>query len=393
MQRFLKLLSLCALIFCASPVSLFAASLDQTFVDFVRAQGLSSTQQAACAADRKGSVLSHNAAARIIPASVSKLYTFDFALASLPEDFRYRTTRGDGTEAWVTTFTVVGDTLYINGGGDPHFVIGHLRSVIEKIYRERGVVLKKFVISPDFYFNWQSNQKDVQLSVFNSLKADRTLPIAPRISVAIAAAPYSAPGYTYTFESMPLPALLKQINDYSTNISADTLFRRLGGSAAFAAYMKKEYGVGTETISFATGSGLAGNYTTCELTLRVVEHLAQTLEDRGLRITDVLSMPTVDPGVLQKRLFSEQDARALVAKSGFLNYHHALAGAINTRRGLSYFAVFTYFPTMKKSDSTKAMIDRFVTELIASYGRTIRPFDYEVDLTLFESFKIRRGKA
>lgn len=381
MNRFQKALSIAILSLAFFPLPLGAAGLQDVLADLSKETGLDISKQAACVADTSGVIVSHNAGARIIPASVSKLYTFDFALATLPVNFRYK-----------TTFIVSGQTLYINGGGDPHFVIGHLRSMLQKMHDEKGVTFNRFVISPDFYFNWQSNPKDVQLSVFNSLKAETaTLPIAQRIAVVIATAPYTGTGERYVFESMPLPALLKQINDYSTNISADTLFRRLGGPAAFASYMKKTYGAGPETISFATGSGLTGNYTTCDLTLRVIEHLADALEEKDLEITDVLSMPIVDPGVLQKRRFTEKDAKVMVAKSGFVNYHHALAGAINTRRGLSYFAVFTDFPTMKKSESTKAMIDRFMTSVISSYGRNARPFDYTVDVSLFETFKIKKG--
>ena len=361
------------------PLTLFAASLQGEFATMVSQQGLAIPSQAACTSDPRASSsqISFNTNMRITPASVSKLYTFDYALSTLPVDFRYK-----------TEFVVSGKTLYINGGGDPHFVIGHLRSIIRKVHDQEGVVLSEFVIAPNFYFNWQKNPTDVQMSVFNSLKSDTTLPIAPRIKVSLGAAPFTGAGTRYTFESMPLPALLKQINDYSTNISADTLFARLGGSAGFAQYMKQTYGVGPETVSFATGSGLTGNYTTCALTLRVLEHLGKILTQKGLALTDILSMPTVDPGVLEKRNFNTKDASALVAKSGYVNWNHALAGAINTSRGPVYFAVFTRFGTYAQSEPTKAMIDRFVSRIIDSYRPLVRSFGYTPDGALFESFRV-----
>ena len=189
---------------------------------------------------------------------------------------------------------------------------------------------------------------------------------------------------------MQLPALLKQINDYSTNISADTLFRRLGGTNAFAAYMKQTYGVGAETVTLATGSGLTGNYTTCALTLRVIKHLEETLKDRDLKLTDIMSVPTVDPGVLLKRQITSVDAQAMVAKSGYVNNHHSLAGAINTKKGLVYFAIFTYFDTQAKNVPTKTMIDRFVTDIAAQYRSTLKSFNYIPDVTLFSGYKITR---
>lgn len=367
------------LLFAPLGAPLSAAGLGSDFASLAAQTGLSLPKQAACISDKSGAPLSQNADMRIIPASVSKLYTFDFAMNTLPADFRY-----------TTTFYTSGTTLYINGDGDPHFVIEHLRSVIREAYAKEHVTLNRFVFSPNFYFNWQSNPKDVQLAIFDSLKADTSLPIAARISVVIGASAYQGAGQKYQFQSMPLPALLKQINDYSTNISADTLFRRLGGSAAFAAYMKKTYAVGPETISFATGSGLTGNYTTCALTLRVIKHLNATLDDRDLKLTDIMSMPTVDPGVLLKRKISPTDAQSIVAKSGTLNFHHSLAGAINTTRGLAYFAIFTTYDNLSSSIAVNAMIDRFVGDIAAQYRSMLKSFNYTPDVTLFQGYKITR---
>ena len=86
---FLSSLVLCAVV--AAPVS--AASLESSFATLVAQTGLALPKQAACIADKNGAVFSQNAEMRIIPASVSKLYAFDFALAKLPEDFRYMSRR------------------------------------------------------------------------------------------------------------------------------------------------------------------------------------------------------------------------------------------------------------------------------------------------------------
>lgn len=369
----------CILASLLFPAAAGAATVRGEFERLIADSKLQSGKQAMCFLDPDGKEISHNGGARIIPASVTKLYVFDFALATLPEDFRYE-----------TEFIRNGTTLYINGGGDPHFVIEHLRSVIEKVRDDSGVTLNKFVISPDFYFNWQSNPKDVQMAVFRALKADRALPIAPRIEVSLAAAPYKGKGTRYEFSSAPLPELLKQINEYSTNISAEVLFQKLGGSSALSAYLKKTYGVGTDTAYFGTGSGLTANYTTCDLTLRVLEHLHEQLDKRGWEPTDVLSVPTVDPGVLSKRAIDQQYATSLVAKSGFVNNHHTLAGIINTKDGPAYFGVFTTYVGAANNAKTKSMIDRFVTSVLAMYKKTLKPFEYEPDTPSVKGYRIAK---
>ncbi len=187
---------------------------------------------------------------------------------------------------------------------------------------------------------------------------------------------------------MPLPTLLKQINNYSTNISADTLFRRLGGSVAFARYMKETYGATSNVVSFETGSGLSGNYTTCALTLRVIKHLHEQLAAKGLALTDIMSMPSIDPGVLNKRLIEGKYVQSLVAKSGFVNFHHALAGAINTKSGPQYFAIFTEYQKLKDGISTRDMIDAFLNNVLKNSSKVLTSFAYVPDLSIFENVRI-----
>ena len=149
------------------PTMAFGASLSsQVSSLLVKETGLQKDEQAVCIRDESGDVVSINADMRIIPASVSKVYVFDFALSKLPEDFRY-----------TTTFIPVGKTLYINGGGDPHFVIAHMREVLQTIRSDKAVTFDKFVFSPNFYFNWQSKPKEVQMGLFRALKAEKGLRI------------------------------------------------------------------------------------------------------------------------------------------------------------------------------------------------------------------------
>ncbi|MCC6198924.1 D-alanyl-D-alanine carboxypeptidase [Candidatus Nomurabacteria bacterium] len=356
--------------FFAIGVPVFAAAatpkeLETAFLSLAAAQGLSSYNQSICIAEPSGRTISYNADTRTAPASVTKLYVFDMALHTLPENFRYQ-----------TTFIQKGSTLYFNGAGDAHFTIEHLRIVIQDVYKETGVKINTIVISPDAYFNWQSTPASVQSAMTRALKAEKGLPLSTSVVVRIAPAPYNGPGTKYIFYSAPLISLLKQINNFSTNIAAEALFQKMGGKEAMALYLKNTYGVGEETASFTTGSGLSGNYTTCNLTLRIIKHIDDTLRMRGYDATSILSVPTVDPGVLQPRAIDERDAHALTAKSGFINYHHTFAGIVNTKNGSVYFGIFTTYPALAKGPATKSMIDLFVNRILAYYHNLLVPFAY-----------------
>lgn len=361
-------------------------TLKSQFDGLITKNKLTASKQSMCITDESGTITTEkNMNLRIVPASVSKIYTTDWALSELPADFRY-----------TTEFILNGKTLYINGGGlpaqagDPHFVIEHLDKVLNEIYDEKHIKVSKIVFSPNFYFNWRKNPEDIQKSILASIAERTELPVSKTLTVAYATTPYSGRGTKFEFKSAPLLALLKQMNDYSTNISAEVLFNKLGGVPAFEKYMQETYSVGNETITFANGSGMPGNYTTCALTLRVLRNLNETLAEKDLALTDVLSAPAADLGVLIKRGFDLNLANAMVAKSGFVFNHSTLAGAIQTKDGIRYFGIFTNYPNLAKTESVKYMVDTFTNTLLKSFQQNLKPFDYISDPTALEDIKISK---
>jgi D-alanyl-D-alanine carboxypeptidase len=333
-----------------------AADFTTNFASLAKAYGMNPATQTFCLSSDNGAISSVNDEGRIIPASVSKLYTFDFALSKLGNNFRY-----------TTNFVLSGTTLYINGGGDPHFVIGNLLSVLNQIHTQTNITIKRIVFSPDFYFDWKSSSTDIKPELSSTIKAAKTTAVSKTFTVAYAKSAYQGSGASYQFQSAPLIDLIKQISDYSTNISADVLFKRAGGPTAFADYMSTTYGATSDTIKFETGSGLSGNYTTCDLTLQVIKHLQETLAASGLPITQIIAVPQVDPGVLQDRLLDLPTTDDIVAKSGTVNYHENLAGIINTNTGPLYFAIFSDYPKLSALPTSKQFIDAFVGKIVASY--------------------------
>ncbi len=367
-------------VFCAPMAE--AASLQKEFTTLAKTTRLKPEKQAACVTGPSGEALSYNSDIRIIPASVSKLYTFDWTLSVLAPDYRYK-----------TMFIRNKNTLYINGTADPHFVVEHLRAVASVIKQDNPQQITKIVATKDFYYNWKSIAPEMATALHTSINGDPDLAILKGAVIITSDAPYTGKGTKYEFRSTPLIHLLKQVNNYSTNISADTLFARLGGFGPFALYMRDTYGAGSETISFINGSGLPGdngtsNYTTCALTLRVLAHLEQTLHAKGYQLSDVLSMPTIDPGVLKDRAINSAYVPALLAKSGYVFFHHALAGAINTNTGPMYFALFTDYPKFDDGPKVKSMIDTFVNKILSANALVLKSYNYTPDPSIFEQFEV-----
>ncbi len=355
----MKKIAAATIILLLSPFfSAHASGITDTFTSLAKVYGLPLNKEVFCAYNSAGRIAGYNDSdsVRVIPASISKLYTFDFALNTIGKNFRYTTdTFLDGT------------TLYLNGGGDPHFVIENLRSIVKKISNERHITISRFVFSPNFYFNWKTDPADVASSITASLKEDSGAPIDPNFSVNYSSVPYYGRGLKYQLQSAPLYMLIKQTNNWSNNLTADMMFEKAGGADAFTKYMQKTYGVNSSTIKFSTGSGLSGNYTTCGLTIKVMKHLEYTAGSLSIGIFNIMSVPRVDPGVLDKAFPTIPDTLGIVAKSGSVDYHLNYAGIAYTSTGPAYFAVFGGFSRLSDEPKAKMFDQVFIGSLLNRY--------------------------
>ncbi|MBY0328832.1 hypothetical protein K2Q02_01925, partial [Patescibacteria group bacterium] len=141
-------------------------------------------------------------------------------------------------------------------------------------------------------------------------------------------------------------------------------------------YMKDTYKVDDSTVYFETGSGLRGNYTTCDLTLRVVEHLDTILTSKGFNATDVLTIPILDEGVLRSRDIGAKYTNTLAAKSGYINFHHTLAGVINTNKNPIYFGIFTTYTKLEDMNTAKKSVETIANEILDANKKVLKAYDY-----------------
>jgi D-alanyl-D-alanine carboxypeptidase/D-alanyl-D-alanine-endopeptidase (penicillin-binding protein 4) len=186
---------------------------------------------------------------------------------------------------------------------------------------------------------------------------------------------------SFSFYSSPISLHLKQMNIYSNNFYADKIFNYMGGVNQFHNFIDSSLNTTKDEIKFETGSGLGENYTTCEVTIRMLEELAQTLFTYNLKHEQIMSVPGTDQGTLKDRFKEKEYNQYLVAKTGTLRHTSTLAGFIFHHDPI-LFGLFNHtYQTTKARDIQNA----FIKEAIKSFSGT-RSIDYKVKEYISLSF-------
>lgn len=165
--------------------------------------------------------------------------------------------------------------------------------------------------------------------------------------------------------SLPLLALLKQMNLHSNNFMAETLVRQLGGGVQMSQRLRVLTGLPATELQALNGSGLGqGN----EFSPRAISAIAIAL-DRRLQILGVpggiaaiLPVAGRDQGTIAYR---PMPAGAAV-KTGSLSEVSALSGFLPTRdRGRVWFAIIN---RSTRVNTLRAEQDRLLTTLQSHWG-------------------------
>lgn len=375
------------LIFLQSTFAI-AASPNERWNKELLEHNLKPSEQAYCYADSQGAIQGQNTTLHVNPASVTKLYVSLWALSELGPGYRYS-----------TKFCVSNDTLNVVGAQDPYFTSENAFHLISQL-NEAGIThIEKIILSGPFYFNWNDDRELIKKDLYKYLNTakwnktvkaeydtlenvirDMNLPISlnphPEFSVSqiewSEQSLTSRSGCTY-FKSSPIMNFLKQMNIYSTNFMAQKIFDRLGGTKMFSEYLLRNFNVGSETAMFYTGSGLGTNYTTCELTLKVIDRLLEVIEHNRILPSQIISVPPNDGGTLAERFTEPRYRQTLLAKTGTLDDTSALAGMLNTSHGLNLFGIFNH---TTNTTAARNIQDEMVKEIFGVFGEPVR-LDYE----------------
>ena len=186
-----------------------------------------------------------------------------------------------------------------------------------------------------------------------------------------------------TLSSPPLYKYLKEMNVKSNNIVAETVFRQNGGDQLFSQFLTDRFSLTSEQIRFFSGSGLPtmingirkDNYATCGIILNLISEFKNTIEKQGKEIEDLVAVPGSDGGTFRHRAFTAELKNSFVAKTGTLMHTSALAGAMNTKLGFSFFGIFNQSTDISGS---KIVQNAMVYSIISEMGGP-KTFDYEVE--------------
>lgn len=407
-MKYVKTLILSAVVSSMTFTTAMASeATDKNWSQQLRAQGIAAADQSYCFLNEKGEIEGSNVNMRIRLASVSKLLTSLWAVEKLGLDFKYD----------IKLF-VKGNNLHIQGSYDPFlgnekmfYLVSQLNSLGYKKF-DTVTFDKNLLINPNAqyygdqyptmnattnaryirqYFNtqsWSTVMKE-EYSTFQSLaKAGRFNKVV-NLEVTNVKFVEENPlkGDEETKElTLSAPALykyLKEMNVKSNNYVADTLYRHLGGSAKFQEFLLERFNLTREQIRFYTGSGLPAiiegvrkdNYASCSIILDLISELKKSSEKQNMEIEDVVAVPGSDKGTFRNRLFPSDYTNAFVAKTGTLMHTSALAGAMNTQQGFSFFGVFNQ---TTDAAGAKVVQNSMVKSIMTDLGGP-KAFDYNVE--------------
>ncbi len=381
---------------------------DKNFITNLKLQGINPAEQSYCYTDEKNNIQGLNPEMKIRLASTSKLITALWSVEKLGINY-----------AFPLKLYIKGKDLHLEGSYDPFLnneKIYYLLSQLNELGFDSFDTItfdKMIFINPDAqyyagehpyintttnianikkYFNtadWSKELKDEYSNYSSIAKAGKykkevkmrvsqikfaeTNPLANASEVKL-----------LTLNSPPLYKYLKEMNVKSNNYVAETLFRKLGNVSKFNEFATERFGLTNDKIKLWTGSGLPyvdnndvrfDNYASCSIMLDFIKELKNSAERQGRELQDIVAVPGNDKGTFKNRLFPEDYTNAFVAKTGTLMHTSALAGAMNTKKGFSFFGVFNM-----TSDSAGAhtVQNEMVKSVMTEMGGP-KSFEYEVE--------------
>jgi len=330
-------------------------------VSLSKRYSLKSNKQSVCYKTPAGEIVGLSEDNVIIPASVSKLYSSFVAIQALGLNHQFETKFRVDQQADKISLTIMGDF-------DGYFVLEHLFFILSKLNKMGVKRIDEVLFDQKFYLNFYLdhpsiksellkylNTKNWDLKIQNwyrqtaqtaqnyAIEMDAQLP-SMQVSKVIYTSNLNTDNMTFSIKSAPLFKHLKEMNIYSNNYYAEALFQKIG-SQKFNHVLLQALEASAQQLRFINGSGLPGNYTTCRLTLKLIDLLKKELQIEDLAFQNIASLAGVDNGTLLTRFRSIESSNAVIAKTGTLPRLSisTLAGVINTREGEIDFAIFNHY--------------------------------------------------
>lgn len=369
---------------------------------------------AKCVMEEKAGVITgHNVDQRLPIASVSKLFTSLFAVATKGVDSRF-----------ITNFYVLpagSDTfdVHLQGSLDPYFSEQSLHYLISQLNKMNVFKIRNLTFDENFKFYYNTNGRQIIPGVrgaFNPVDSQRRLTDPspelvkkilankkqwlqnynktlakypddlvkkPRLAVQsvdfMPAARFTSPLKTSGYvRSADLTTQLKMMNWNSNNHAANMIFESLGAKPKFDRFFSEKLKFKPSEFEFYNGSGnndtfdgTSGTYNSasCSAMIRTVKALKQSLAAQKHTLEDVVAVVGADRGATVQRYSANVGINdGVVAKSGTIQSNVVLAGMINTKKG-NYFFAFNFatagLPRMKHPSAS-----RIASAMRAEWSRT-----------------------
>lgn len=395
---------------CFSSFVFASEATDETWRQQLELSKLPPDEQAYCYTEGDHTLQGIHLNLRVRLASVSKLVTSLWSLYALGAEFKFK-----------TRLFIQNKALHFEGSLDPflgnekmYFLLSQLND-LGFTHFDRVTFDKNFIVFPNAqgyneehpvitpekiannllrYFNtdqWTPAMKSDYLRVQRLAGLGRMRKeIVFSVTEVHPAEENPLPGNedvrTLTLSSPPLYRYLKEMNVESNNYVAQLLFLQLGGEHSFSHFLQDTFGLGDQTLHFWSGSGLPtmiqgrryDNYATCSSMLRLMMILKEKIEKDHYELEDILAVPGSDEGTFRNRTFPADYKNAFVAKTGTLVHTSTIAGALNTKSGLSFFGIFNQTSDINHSKKVQnIMIDGLMSELGGpkAFNYTVLPFD------------------
>ena len=395
-----------------------AASLSTRLQRAVAASGLGATTSVvAYDVGSQAVIYKHQPDRALTPASNQKLYTTAALLAGLGPSYRFQTRVAlRGTQ----TGTRFDGNVYLIGGGDPSlstpdFATNNLDGsganigLLTMPLRARGIkrVTGRLVVDDSFLdeqrfvsawptryrfdespalgaltvnqgylgnrlYGKSSRRPDVRAGeVFRQLLRKRGIRIVGPTTSSTTPANAEIVGVV---ESPPLTTLLRFMNRYSDNFTAETLLRDLGKirggrgtterGARTARQQLATLGVQVAQLRIADGSGLATSNTTTARNIADLLNILDLHAAHGEPWRWTLPV-SGGPGTLERRLWRAPYRGRVKAKTGTVNQASALSGYVTRVNGRRYgFAIVTYNAGGVSYTRSRALQDRIAATLV-----------------------------
>lgn len=360
-----------------------AQSLDPLWDSLLESYQFSNNLQSYCYTNSENKIKGHRINQRVRPASVTKLYVSLWALEKMGPNYTYK-----------TQIITDGINLHIIGAHDSFFVAENIFLLISQLNKMGISSINKLTFSDNFYFNWSSDKKQIETLLYKYLNTDKWnekisrefqqtinsnrdlnlgLEINTNINLSVSkieansTSPFNLKNNTTTivFESSPLHYHLKEMNIYSNNFISQKIFDLNGGTNMFSQYLLDTFDVTSQNAYFYTGSGLSDNYTTCALTIKIIDRLQKIIANNNLKNSDILSVPGSDSGTLHNRFTEQSYNKSLWAKTGTLRQTSTLSGLLSTNNGIKLFGVFNH---TDKIAAARNFQDEFIKKMIDFFG-------------------------